>query len=179
VIYRNHSQVDELLHYLETQQIAVNTKRKIDILTIPFGEKIVNILRYLAMELDSPYSGDDLLFTILHYDLFTIPPIEIAKASIAVAKENYSTANNQPKTSLRRYIHEMRVPVQTDLFSKAVNTEMKFLVNDIDELLTSAVSVTLQQFFQDVVAKMGILKYIMQQQDKGTHMQVLTSFFDF
>ena len=180
VIYRNHSQVEELLHYLETQQIAVNTKRKIDILTIPFGEKIVNILRYLAMELDSPYSGDDLLFTILHYDLFTIPPIEIAKASITVAKENYSTANNnQPKTSLRRYIHEMRIPVQTDLFSNSVNTEMKFLVNDIDELLKSAVSVTLQQFFQDVIAKMGILKYIMQQQDKGTHMQVLTSFFDF
>jgi DNA helicase-2/ATP-dependent DNA helicase PcrA len=44
---------------------------------------------------------------------------------------------------------------------------MKYLINDIDELLKSAVSVTLQQFFQDVVAKMGILKYIMHQQDKG------------
>jgi DNA helicase-2/ATP-dependent DNA helicase PcrA len=30
-----------------------------------------------------------------------------------------------------------------------------------------------------VVAKMGILKYIMQQPDKGAHMQMLTSFFDF
>ncbi|TWR28443.1 ATP-dependent helicase [Mucilaginibacter achroorhodeus] len=180
VIYRNHSQVDDLLHFLETQGIAVNTKRKIDVLTMPFGEKIINILRYLAMELDSPYSGDELLFEILHYDFFDIPPIEIAKASIAVSKENFATAsNNQPKTSLRRYIHEMKIPAQTDLFSKPVGTNMKFLINDIDELLTGAVSVTLQQLFQSVISKMGILKYIMQQHDKGTYMQVLTSFFDF
>ncbi|HEK18959.1 ATP-dependent DNA helicase [Mucilaginibacter sp.] len=180
VIYRNHSQVDDLLHFLETQNIAVNTKRKIDVLTMPFGEKIINILRYLAMELDSPYSGDELLFEILHYDFFDIPPIEIAKASIAVSKENFATtSNNQPKTSLRRYIHEIKVPAQTDLFSKPVGTNMKFLINDIDELLTGAVSVTLQQLFQSVISKMGILKYIMQQQDKGTYMQVLTSFFDF
>src|SRR6185437_12178392 len=111
VIYRNHSQVEDLLQYLDSQHIAVNTKRKIDIYTLPFGEKIINILRYLAMEMDSPYSGDELLFEIMHYDFFDIPPIEIAKASVAVAKENYSTFNNnEPKTSLRQYINQMRIP---------------------------------------------------------------------
>jgi DNA helicase-2/ATP-dependent DNA helicase PcrA len=100
VIYRNHSQVEELVHYLDTQKIAVNTRRKIDLLTLPFGEKIINILRYLSMELDSPYSGDELLFEIMHYDFF-IPPIEIAKASIAVAKAKLMvpSANDEPKTS--------------------------------------------------------------------------------
>ncbi len=180
VIYRNHSQVEELLHFLDTQHIAVNTKRKIDVLTIPFGEKIINILSYLATELDSPYSGDEQLFEILHYDFFSIPPIEIAKASIAVSKENFGTASNSlPKTSLRRYISEIKLTAQVDLFSKQPTQEMKFLVNDIDGLLTDAVSVTLQQFFQNVIAKVGILKYIMQQPDKGVHMQILTSFFDF
>ncbi len=181
VIYRNHNQVEELLHFLETQKIAVNTRRKIDILTMPFGEKIINILRYLAMELDSPYSGDELLFEILHYDFFSIPPIEAAKASIAVATANYSTfSNNQPKTSLRRYISEMRAPAtQPGLFDTEQNMEMKYLINNIELLLTEAASVTLQQLFQQVISKMGILRYIMQQPDKGAHMQVLTNFFDF
>jgi hypothetical protein len=40
-----------------------------------------------GMELDSPYSGDELLFEIMHYDFFNIPPIEIAKASIAVSRK--------------------------------------------------------------------------------------------
>jgi len=180
VIYRNHSQVEELVQYLDTQHIAVNTKRKIDIFTLPFGEKIINILRYLAMEMDSPYSGDELLFEIMHYDFFDIPPIEIAKASVAVAKENYSTsAKNEPKTSLRNYISQMRTPVQPGLFDQPANHGMKFLVSDIDYLLTFNASNTLQQLFQQVIAKMGILKYIMKQPDKGWYMQVLTNFFDF
>ena len=180
VIYRNHSQVEELLQYLDVQKIAVNTKRKIDVLEQPFGEKIITILRYLAMEMDSPYSGDELLFEIMHYDFFNIAPIEIAKASIAVSKENYATAsNNQPKTSLRRYISELRTPAQPGLFDSVQNVEMKFLISDIDYLLKESVSVTLQQFFQQVIAKMGILRYIMNQPDKGTHMQMLTSFFNF
>jgi len=180
VIYRNHSQVEDLLQYLDNKKIAVNTKRKIDILTQPFGEKIITILRYLTMEMDSPYSGDELLFEIMHYDFFNIAPIEVAKASIAVAKENYATmSNDQPKTSLRRYISDMRTPAQPGLFDNTQNVEMKFLVSDIDYLLRESVNVTLQAFFQQVIAKMGILRYIMQQPDKGTYMQMLTGFFDF
>jgi DNA helicase-2/ATP-dependent DNA helicase PcrA len=180
VIYRNHNQVEELIQYLDTQHIAVNTKRKLDIFTLPFGEKIINILTYLAMEMDSPYSGDELLFEIMHYDFFEIPPIEIAKASVAVAKENYSTSrNSEPKTSLRRYISEIKIPVQQGLFDQPANQSMKFLVSDIDYLLTYSASNTLQQLFQQVIAKMGILKYIMQQPNKGWYMQVLTNFFDF
>jgi DNA helicase-2/ATP-dependent DNA helicase PcrA len=180
VIYRNHSQVEELVQYLDKQKVAVNIKRKIDIFTLPFGEKIINILRYLEMEMDSPYSGDELLFEIMHYDFFNIPPIEIAKASVAVAKENYATyGNNQPKTSLRNHISQMRAPAQPGLFDSQQNLGMKYLVNDIDYLLSYSASNTLQQLFEQVIAKMGILKYIMAQPDKGWYMQVLTNFFDF
>ena len=180
VIYRNHAQVEDLIQFLDAHKIAVNTRRKIDILTTPFGEKIINILRYLAMELDSPYSGDELLFEIMHYDFFSIPPIEIAKVSVAVSKENFSTAaNNQPKTSMRRYITEMRLPAQPGLFDNANQTAMKYFINNIELLLTEATSVTLQQLFQQVISKMGILRYIMQQADKGSYMQMLTNFFDF
>lgn len=180
VIYRNHSQVEELLQYLDSQKIAVNTKRKIDVFTLPFGEKIINILRYLEMELDAPYSGDELLFEIMHYDFFDIPPIEIAKTSVAVAKENFATySNNQPKTSIRQHISQIRTPAQADLFSQTDNQGMKFLMSDIDYLLKYSVSNTLQELFQQVIAKMGILKYIMQQPNKGWYMQVLSSFFDF
>ncbi|WP_114941747.1 ATP-dependent DNA helicase [Mucilaginibacter endophyticus] len=180
VIYRNHNQVEEMIKFLDVQKIQVNTKRKIDVLTQPFGEKIINILRYLAMELDSPYSGDELLFEIMHYDFFNIPPIEIAKASVAVFKENFGTlAYNQPKTSIRRYVSEMKPLAQPDLFKPDQQLEMRYLINNVDYLLKEAVSVTLQQLFQSVISKMGILKYIMQQQDKGSYMQMLTSFFDF
>ncbi|MDB5025778.1 MAG: ATP-dependent helicase [Mucilaginibacter sp.] len=180
VIYRNHNQVEELVHYIDVQKISVNIKRKIDILSLPFGEKIINILRYLAMEMDSPYSGDELLFEIMHYDFFGVPPIEIAKASITVTSENYKVSNsNTAKTSLRRHISELRSPAQPGLFDHVQNPEMKNLITHIDDLLKASVSVTLQQLFQSVITKMGILRYVMLQPDKGWYMQVLTNFFDF
>lgn len=181
VIYRNHSQVEDLVHFLEQKRIAVSTKRKINIIDEPFGEKIITILRYLAMELDSPYSGDELLFEILHYDFFNIPPIEIAKASVAVSEHNINAyRSNAQITSIRRYISEMKLVNQVGLFdSPPQNQEMKYLISNIDLLLKDAVSLTLQQFFQQLIAKTGILKYIMQQPNKGWYMQILTSIFNF
>jgi DNA helicase-2/ATP-dependent DNA helicase PcrA len=178
IIYRNHNQVDQLIQYLDAKKVAVNTKRKIDILTMPFGEKIINILQYLAMELDSPYSGDELLFEMMHYDFFDIPPIEIAKVSIAVSKANYSQSD-APKTSIRRYVSEMKANSQVSLFEQPEYMEMRQLVTDINFLLKAAVSLSLQQLFQQVITALGILKYIMQQPDKGWHMEVLTSLFNF
>ncbi len=179
VIYRNHNQAEELIHYLDMQKIAVNTKRKIDILYLPFGEKIINILRYLTAEFDSPYSGDDLLFEIMHYDFFDIKPVDIARASIAVSKENYSVADNKQKTSLRRYVAEMGMKAQPGLFDAVQNTGMKQLINDVEYLLTAAASLSLQQLFQQVITRLGILAYIMKQPDKGWHMEVLTNLFNF
>ncbi|RKR81588.1 DNA helicase-2/ATP-dependent DNA helicase PcrA [Mucilaginibacter gracilis] len=180
VIYRNHSQVEDLVYFLDQKHIAVSTKRKINIIEEPFGEKIINILRYLAMELDSPYSGDELLFEIMHYDFFNIAPIEIAKVSVAVSEHNINSyRSNAEITSIRRYISEMKLVKQVSLFDAAPqNQEMKYLVSNIDYLLKAAVSLTLQQFFQQVIAKTGILKYVMQQPNKGWYMQILTSIFN-
>ena len=41
-------------------------------------------MRYLAAEHDIPYGGDELLFEILHFDFYKIPPIEIAKLTVEV-----------------------------------------------------------------------------------------------
>ncbi len=177
VIYRNHSQAEAMVTYLDKKKIGINTKRKIDILTLPFTEKIITILRYLSMELDSSYSGDEKLFEILHYDFFNIQPIDIAKASIAVYKANFN--EKADKTSLRRYITELREPKQPGLFDTVDRPEMKRLIEDIEYLLKAASSLTLQQLFQAIITKMGILTYIMKQPDKGWYMQILTNFFNF
>jgi len=180
VIYRNHNQVEQLIHYLDARHIAVNTRRKIDILGLPFGEKIINLLQYLAMEMDSPYSGDQLLFEIMHYDFFEVPPIEIAKVSIAVSKANYNVANDDQKTSIRRYVSELKPARQGSLFDAPdPQAEMRQLVSSLEELLKMSVSVTLQVFFQRVITSLNILRYVLKQVDKGWHMEVLTSLFNF
>ena len=42
------------------------------------------MLRYLDAEHDIPYGGDEMLFEILHFDFYKIPPIEIAKLTVEI-----------------------------------------------------------------------------------------------
>ncbi|UKJ07461.1 ATP-dependent DNA helicase [Solitalea lacus] len=184
VIYRNHSQVDELIKYLSAKNIAVNTKRKIDLLSLPFVENIINILRYLAMEINTPYSGDDLLFEIMHYDFFNIPPIETAKISIEVFRKNYSVNNRDNdavfgKTSIRRWISDMANPKKLTLFDQYTSAEIKQLSNDLEFWIKESQNLTLQELFEKIILRAGILKYIMKSKERNWFMEVLTSLFDF
>jgi len=47
------------------------------------------VFEYLDAEMDTPFSGDEMLFEILHYDWFGIRPLEIAKLSIQNTERIY------------------------------------------------------------------------------------------
>ncbi len=105
VIYKENKYGEELTKYCKLLHIPVFSKRKLNILEIPLAQKIILLLRYLAAEHDTPYGGDEMLFEILHFDWFQIPPIEIAKISIEVAERKFG----ENKTSIRRLLTEKSI----------------------------------------------------------------------
>ena len=84
IIYKENKYGEELADYFRLKRIPVFSKRSINILEHPFAKKIIQFLRYLNAEHDIPYGGDEMLFEILHYDFYNIPPIEIAKLTVEV-----------------------------------------------------------------------------------------------
>ena len=60
------------------------------------------LISYLATEHEIPFSGDEMLFEILHADWFHIPAIEIATLTAEVAQKQYTTQ----KTSLRKWLSD-------------------------------------------------------------------------
>ena len=117
IIYKENKYGEELAAYFKLLNIPVYSKRHLNILELPFGKKIVLFLRYLASEHDIPYSGDEMLFEILHFDWFGIPAIEIAKLSSEVADRKF--ADN--KTSIRKLMAEKAVMPARDLFSATLH----------------------------------------------------------
>jgi DNA helicase II / ATP-dependent DNA helicase PcrA len=105
VIYKEHRSGQELAKYFQLKGIPVNTKRKVNILKDPFGQKLVNILRYIALENQFPYTGDELLFKIMHYDFYKIAPIDTAKISVEVS--DYNKNHHKDKISLRTRISDI------------------------------------------------------------------------
>ena len=175
VIYKENSYGEQLIKYLRLKNIPVFSKRNINILADPFARKIIQILRYLAAEHDTPYGGDELLFEILHFDFYRIPPIEIAKLTVEVNNKRHGGQS----TSIRRLLNEKSNAALRDLFDTGINQALKSFSKIIEQLIADVSNVTLQQLFEKIIANAGVLSYIMKHEEKLRLLQVLTALFDF
>lgn len=175
IIYKENKYGEELARFLQLKNIPAYSKRSLDLLKIPFAQKILLILRWLAAEHEVPYGGDEMLFEILHFDFFGIPPIEIAKLSVEVADLQFS----EQRTSLRRLLYEKASRPARDLFDSGLPEGMKKASRSLERLIGDVPNTTLQTLFEHCIREAGILSVIMQSPDKIWLMQVLTALFGF
>lgn len=174
IIYKENKYGEELARYFKLRNIPVYSKRNLNILELPLAQKIIRLLKYLATEHDVPYSGDEMLFELLHFDWFHIPSIEIAKLSIEAAERRFG----DNKISFRQLLHEKANSPAKDLFS-GVHAGLKNASGIIEDLIAAVPNLTLQSLFEKIVREAGILSEIMQSSDKHWQLQVLTGLFDF
>jgi DNA helicase-2/ATP-dependent DNA helicase PcrA len=175
IIYKENKYGTELAKYFKLLGIPVYSKRHLDILEIPLAQKIILLLKYLASEHFIPYSGDEMLFEILHFDWFGVPPVEIAKLTMEVADRRYG---DHP-TSIRQLLYEKAHSPAKDLFSPGLHEGLKKASGVIEDLIGSVSNITLQQLFERIIREAGVLSHIMQNTDKHWQLQVLTALFDF
>jgi DNA helicase II / ATP-dependent DNA helicase PcrA len=174
VIYRENRFGEELARVFQLRRIPFYSKRKLNLLHIPFARHVITILRYLAAEAQLPFSGDALLFEILHYPFYRIPAMDIARMSVAVTERRY-----KEQYSLRQHLFERARSVPADLFTPPVNPDIQKVSGCLEKWLSDLHSVTLQQLFERVIREGGILSYIVGSPEKIWLMQVLTALFDF
>lgn len=176
IIYKENKYGEELTHYLKVLNIPVYSKRQLNIMELPLARKIILLIKYLAAEHDISYGGDEMLFEILHFDWFGIPPIEIAKVSIEVAEKKY----NGQRSSIRQLLHEKAAEIPRDLFStSSLHGGLKKASSIVEKLINIVPNVTLQQLLDHVIREAGILSKIMESADKHWQLQILTGLFDF
>ena len=175
IIYKENKYGQELAKYFKQLKIPVYSKRSLNIFEIPLAQKIIMILKYLAAEHDIPYGGDEMLFEILHFDWFNIPAIEIAKLSVETAERNFT----EHKTSLRKLLHDKATQPPKDLFSQGIHEGLKKASAVLEKLIADVPNITLQNLFEKIIREAGVLKTIMQSEEKHWLMQVLTGLFDF
>ncbi len=175
IIYKENKYGEELARYFKLLNIPVYSKRHMNILELPEAKKILLILKYLASEHYISYSGDEMLFEILHFNWFGIPPIEIAKLTMEVADKRYG----DNKTSIRQLLHEKSIAPPKNLFSTGIHEGLKKATVLIEKLIADVPNVTLQHLFENIIREGGILTHIMQSDDKHWQLQILTGLFDF
>lgn len=175
IIYKENKYGEELARYFKLLNLPVYSKRHLNILELPLAQNIILLLRYLATEHDIPYSGDEMLFEILHFDWFSIPPVEIAKLAMEAADKRF----DDKSTSIRQLLVEKSAAPAKDLFTNGLPVSLKNASAIIEELLADVSNVTLQTLFENIIRKAGVLSQTMQSNDKHWQLQILTGLFDF
>ena len=175
VIYKENKYGEELARYFRLKNIPVYSKRSLNILVHPFIKKLVQLLRYLDAEFDTPYGGDEMLFGILHYDFYNIAPLAIAKLTVEV---NQKKANGE-SISIRKLLAEKTSLPAQDLFDTGIAQNLKTASGMIEELIGAIPNLTLQQLFENIITRAGVLRYIMKSDEKLALMKLLTALFDF
>ena len=175
IIYKENKYGEELSQYFKLLNISVYSKRNLNIIELPLARKIILLLKYLVSEHDIPYSGDEMLFEILHFDWFGIPPVEIAKLTMEVVDKKY-TGNG---TSIRQVLTEKVNTPAKDLFSHGLHHGLKKASGIVEKLIADVSNVTLQHLFENIIREAGVLTHIMQSSDKHWQLQILTGLFDF
>ena len=174
IIFKENKYGEELTKYYQLLNIPIYSKRSLNALEIPLAQKIILILKYLASEHFIPYSGDAMLFEILHFDWFGIPPIEIAKMSIEVSNRKFKN-----KTSIRELLQEKITSPPKDLFSIKIHPSLQRASTIIEALISNVSNTTLQVLFENIIREVGIISSIMLSNDKHWELQILTAVFDF
>lgn len=174
VIYRNHAQVEDLEAMLRAKNIAVNIRRKTDLLKEPFINNIISILTWINKESLIPYSADEFLFQILHYEFFPLNAIDIAKLSVQLNEKNKQ--QREDVYSLRRMIADIPEG-NVDLFTQP--SPVKAVSNILEDLLKASANNTVQHLVEMVIQKAGVLACVMRSDEKAWLFQVLDSFFSF
>ena len=175
VIYKENKYGEALAEYLRLKGIPVFSKRNVNILGNAFVKKIITIMRYLHAEHEIPYSGDELLFEILHYDFYKITPIDIAKITVEVNARNYK----DERSSIRKLLFDKANQAPKDLFDSGIDQRLKNTSAIIENLIADVSNVSLQQLLDRIIRNGGVLAYIMQHEEKLKLLQLLTALFDF
>lgn len=177
VLYADNISCIEMGAYLQHLNIPFYTKKNYNLFDDILAKQILSIMKYIAAERSNAYSGDSLLFEILHYKFFDIPAIEIAKASI-LSNDKYSE-NRKEKYSFRRFLQENVSIKHPTLFIENAKDAFQYAVSTLEQLITDSHNLSLIQLMDSIIEKCRIIPCILKSKDKYEELEVLTIFFDF
>lgn len=175
VLFKENKYGEEIAHYLQQKNIPVYTKRTINLLEQTLIKQITTILEYLACEWDQSYEGDNLLFEILHYGYWKIPPITIAKLSFEASQLKYEATGN----AFRKVLVEKTAAAQTQLFQEPGIPALAKAMDVLESLIALVPNSTLINLIETVLQKTGIIQSVLVSPQKSFELNLLTHFFDF
>ncbi|MEY2830598.1 MAG: DNA-dependent ATPase and helicase, partial [Bacteroidota bacterium] len=171
VLYSQHKQAANIIKLLEKKGIPYNVKKREDLLKIPLVNYFINVLEYLQKESSKAFSGEEILFHLMHYPALQINPVDIALLSYHIAQK--------PKTEKKQWRLVLDNALEISTLNLLSQNKIIQLGNSLNKWLGEMQQLTLPMLFENIIYDSGIVEYILNSTTRIWDMQVLNSFFDF
>jgi DNA helicase-2/ATP-dependent DNA helicase PcrA len=168
VLYYKHEQADNLINYFNRKGIPYQVKKKINILHQPMTQQIISILQYIDTEFRKPYSGEELLFRIMHY--------------------YFTGIHHHDMAYIGQYIKGKKNLYWRDVITQAEhlrNVKLKS-ADDIERLgknilkwISDSANLTLQMLFEKIIYDSGLMAYIAGYTERYHLLEELNTLYDF
>ena len=170
VIYARHRQVEGLIMLLEQKSIPYTTRRRVNILDLPFVRNILTLLEYIQLEQKKAFSGAHLLYWVWHF-----PYWQIEESDIASFSHQMTLSGNAKKHPYRSM---MTMEKLKDFTLKNPSAFVRF--NELIEGWLKDVSTKpLPILLERIINQSGLLEYVLKQPNHWWLLEVLNTFVDF
>lgn len=173
VLYAQHKQADNILALMERKGIAYSVKKPVNILELPLIEQVLKVLEYLDTERTQSFSGEAMLFEIIHAPYYGISPVDIAQLSL------YMQLNKSKERSLGYW----RLVLNNGLLTESLNLPsapaLQRMGRNTENWIQQQFALPLPLLIEKIIYESGIVSYLLQQKDHVWNMQVLNTFFEF
>ena len=169
VLYAQHKQAENIIALLERKNIPYNVKREVNLLELPITEQIMNILDYLQLEKKKTFSGEELLFELMHSPYFEIAPTDIAQLALYI-QANRKNGGIRWRMLISNHLQLETIDLQTI-------DAIRRLSNNLDNWEREQTTLPLPLLIEKIVYESGIVNYLLKETDHIWNMQVLYAFF--
>jgi DNA helicase II / ATP-dependent DNA helicase PcrA len=169
ILYRKHAQAQNFIPYFEAENIPYYLHKASNLLQESIINQLVTIITYIAAELQKPFSGNHLLFEILHYPYWQLTPLTIAKITNESRNKNY-------REVIQNKINEQAGQL---LFNNQADENLFKAHNTLEDLIKQSFNLPIMQWMQQVVHQTGLLAFAKEQENNFILIEQLHLFFDY
>lgn len=170
ILYAQHKQAANIIAMLEKKSIPYWVKKPVNVLDLPIVRQILNIFEYLYQEHQQAFSGEELLFQMMHAPFFQINTLDIATLSLYLQEK-------ERKHKYWRYLLQDTLLLET--FGLINPKPLYKLGQCLEKWIGEMSSLTLPMLMENILYDSGIIGHLLKGNNQVWDMQVVHTFFDF
>lgn len=172
VIFFMNQDGEELATYLKQFDIPVQLKKQVDILRLPLFKQLYNLLNYLDKEAHVPFSGEHLLFPILHYDFMEVGATTVAQMALY-------RRNMQDKRVFWRELLMEESQLEAAELEEGEKEKIRKVGQFLEKWINQVHQLSVLELVGSLVWESGIIEQILKGDSKEVDLQTVKSFLIF